>query len=472
MAACKINEKYSWIECDRPAWEGDPEGLCILHSREEDKDKENAFTEAVKEKLEKEDYGFQGVFFPGDIDIFNKHKFKKDASFAEATFSEEALFSHATFSEGAYFSGADFSGDALFTVATFSEVADFSEATFSGAANFYGATFSGWANFCEATFSEEARFSHATFSEEAYFYGATFLEEADFSLSTVAASGRLILRSLNPADKKDPRPPFRADLRQLRHESGASITFQDLSLAQAKLAGTDMTHMTLRNVDWHHYHPPLQAFLIKGLPSSLKKRLQGRQTLYDDFLVRERAWKFWELCLNYGWREARRLTTQFEELKQEDYARVEELYRGLMLNYGAMGDHKRVGDFHYGEMEMHRRASPWRRLCSLYSAYWALSGYGERPLRAFIWLVLLIPLWAGLVWGLGFDQAGSQNPITYGDTLLFIFEKVTFQRPDWPTDIKNVNWLGKFLSGLSVLLIPGQAALFILALRNRLGRRR
>jgi hypothetical protein len=31
---------------------------------------------------------------------------------------------------------------------------------------------------------------------------------------------------------------------------------------------------------------------------------------------------------------------------------------------------------------------------------------------------------------------------------------------------------GKLLAGLSVLLIPGQAALFLLALRNRLGRRR
>jgi len=151
---------------------------------------------------------------------------------------------------------------------------------------------------------------------------------------------------------------------------------------------------------------------------------------------------------------------------------VEGLYRQLKINYEEERDFKRVGDFHYGEMEMHRRGSPWRQwLPSWYKFYRVLSGYGERPFRAFIWLLLLIPAWAGLVWGLGIDQAGAQTLANYWKTLLFIFEKATLQRPPW-TDIQNINGLGKFLASLSVLLLPGQAALFILALRNRLGRRR
>jgi hypothetical protein len=52
---------------------------------------------------------------------------------------------------------------------------------------------------------------------------------------------------------------------------------------------------------------------------------------------------------------------------------------------------------------------------------------------------------------------------------MFIFEKATLQRPDW---LAPQNLLSRVFAGLSVLLIPGQAALFILALRNRLGRRR
>ncbi len=130
-----------------------------------------------------------------------------------------------------------------------------------------------------------------------------------------------------------------------------------------------------------------------------------------------------------------------------------------------------MGDFYYGEIEMHRRGSPWRQWVpfSWHNFYRVLSGYGERPLRAFIWLLLLIPAWADLVWGLGISQAGSQSPINYWDTLFFIFEKATLQRPAWP---EGINWLGKLLGSLSVLIIPGQAALFLLALRNHLGRRR
>ena len=36
----------------------------------------------------------------------------------------------------------------------------------------------------------------------------------------------------------------------------------------------------------------------------------------------------------------------------------------------------------------------------------------------------------------------------------------------------TLNFWGKLGAGFSVFLIPGQAALFLLALRNRLGRRR
>jgi hypothetical protein len=48
-------------------------------------------------------------------------------------------------------------------------------------------------------------------------------------------------------------------------------------------------------------------------------------------------------------------------------------------------------------------------------------------------------------------------------------QKVILQRPTWADP---VGFGGKLVAGLSVLLIPGQAALFLLALRNRLGRRR
>ncbi len=91
------------------------------------------------------------------------------------------------------------------------------------------------------------------------------------------------------------------------------------------------------------------------------------------------------------------------------------------LNYEKVGDYKRVGDFHFGEMEMHRLASPWRRFVSWYSLYWALNGYGERPLRALFMLVGLIFAISAVVWSLGTES--------YLNTLLFILEK---SRPATP----------------------------------------
>jgi len=384
MVTCKINEIHYLIKCDRPALEGDPEGLCILHSRQADKDKEGRFTDAVKEKLAQEDYDFRRVFFPADIMIFSGREFKKHA----------------------YFSRATFSGKAYFYVATFSGVADFSE----------------------ATFSREANFSEANFS------GVTFFRQTDFqgpaSFSRIIIKNQLWLDTINTARKGKAGKTFKADFSYLRFAEAGRLHFQDLSLAHATFTGADLNLCRFHNVDWHPF--------------------RGRQALHDEMLLYKE-----------------------ENPSKEEYARVEESYRYLKLNYEGAGDFKRAGDFHYGEMEMHRRASKWRRFPFYWNnLYRFFSGYGERPLRAFICLLALIPVFAALVWGLGINHAGCQPLVTYGDALLFIFEKATLQRPPWPTDVKNINWVGKILSSLSVLLLPGQAALFILALRNRLGRRR
>ncbi|MHB8068847.1 MAG: hypothetical protein ACYDIC_13230 [Desulfobaccales bacterium] len=230
---------------------------------------------------------------------------------------------------------------------------------------------------------------------------------------------------------------------------------KDISLAWLRFSGTDLRSVQLDNVTWASWW--------------------WRTAVYDEILLHQKRWAYFFYMLNYGWLWGKRIPGEKEEDRPEKpsfkaFEPVERLYRQLKINYEEERDFKRVGDFHYGEMEMHRRGSPWRQwLPSWYNFYRVLSGYGERPLRAFIWLLLLIPAWAGLLWGLGFGQAGSQTTINYGDALLFIFEKATLQRPSWP---EGISWLGKVLGSLSVLLLPGQAALFILALRNRLGRRR
>jgi uncharacterized protein YjbI with pentapeptide repeats len=445
MAACQIHKKYPWLKCPREAMPDDPDGLCLLHSRQEDKNKDGAFTAAVKAKLAQEDYDFPGVFFPGPFSISKltgqeKFTFAKPANFFWAIFQGKADFSDATFQE-----------------------AYFSDAIFQKAAHLSGATF------------QEAGFSMTTFQESAHFSGATF-------------SGPAIFDSLNPPDDQGWRPALQADFSSLTLPVPGALRFQDLSLAQVEFAGTDLRKCEFAHVNWHPH--------------------RGRQALYGEVLIYEKevAWVSHRLKTSWlSWREkyrlccsikayfslfrearlgARLLATNLycrslfledseeeqEPPESEEYDRAEECYRGLKLNCEAAGDFKNADDFHYGEMEMHRRASPWRRFnpFSFYNLYRVLSGYGERPRLAAAWLAGFFLLTAACFCLTALPSPSGPAPNLWS-SLLYIFQKATWQRPDMPWPVYA--W-GHFISSLSPLLIPGQAALFLLALRNRLGRRR
>jgi hypothetical protein len=202
--------------------------------------------------------------------------------------------------------------------------------------------------------------------------------------------------------------------------------------------------------------------------------LGWRQAVYDEIILREKIMEHFSYVMS----NSSYLADTFPQgLVLKDvrypfysaYPLVEGLYRKLKLNYENSGDHKNAGYFHYGEMEMHRLADRWRSLpFSFCSIYWVLSGYGERPLLALSWLVAFLAVFTGLLAWAGLDLDPKHIP-TFGDSFFYLLQKVTLQRPTWA---EPVGFVGKLVAGLSVLLIPGQATLFLLALRNRLGRRR
>ena len=66
-------------------------------------------------------------------------------------------------------------------------------------------------------------------------------------------------------------------------------------------------------------------------------------------------------------------------------------------------------------------------------------------------------------------MSGGQSWEGFGSSLLYVFQQGTLQRPPLP---ENATYYSKVLASLIPVLIPGQVALFFLALRNRLGRRR
>lgn len=421
----KKNQNYNGlIKCKNPPLPGDALGCCILHSDDKEKDPD-AFRGAIRaiwDQKNQEEYDFCGVFFPGQFDpedFFGSREFKKSVNFSYATFTGKADFSEVNFKAGAKFSWA----------------------TFKAGAYFSGATFTAGAYFSGAIFTEETFFIEATFREETYFVRATFIEGATFFGARI--EGRLNFLSTNSLWEAQSPRAFSSIFRHLEFIPGAMLRFHDLSLALAQFTGTDLRQVEFRHVRWHSYW--------------------GRQTVYDEIVLNQNEKK--NPCL------LRYSTYVDPPTRWTDwYGEVEQLYRDLQKNYEKAGDYKRMGDFHYGEMEMHRRASKWRWFPFYWNnLYWALSGYGERPSRALVWLAAFLMIFTCFLAWAGLEIIDLKHSANFGNSFFYLLQKVTLQRPTWA---EPQGFWGKLVAGLSVLLIPGQAALFLLALRNRLGRRR
>ncbi len=327
--------------------------------------------------------------------------------------------------------------------------ASFGQHKFKVFANFHGARFTGWADFREAEFAEGADFSYARFAQAALFEKTRFAGQALFKGTEIAGEadfrgtsfdGPAIFQNINERRETTSRLPLIAYFQNLTFGLQGSLRFQDLSLGLSSFLGTDMRRLEFHNIRWYSY--------------------QGRQVIYDEILLRGK-----------GGPNVLNLTPGKEHgLDYEGLcARVEEIYRYLKLDYELEGDLKQAGDFHFGEMEMHRQASFWRRWFPLswYNLYRVLSGYGERPLRALVCLVGLVAVMAGLLQWMGLKT--PEGALTgFGEAVIYLLELASLMRPEWP---KPLTTGGHFLSALSHFLILGQAALFLLAIRNRLGRR-
>jgi hypothetical protein len=201
-ATCLIHKKYWFVKCANPPLAGDPDGYCILHCRNKNKDLA-AFRSALRDRWDREDqkdYDFRFVFFPGPFepyDFFESRKFQKPVDFSFVNFTERA---------------------------------DFTQATFIEKAVFYG-----------ATFAEEASFYQATFMDRAAFFGAKI-------------TGQVIFKAINSLAKGEPSPPaFRGNFQNLQISSNAVLRFQNLSLAQAIFKGTELRRIEFIYVKWHPY---------------------------------------------------------------------------------------------------------------------------------------------------------------------------------------------------------------------------
>jgi len=494
MRTCQIYKLHHGIECQKEAGYSEPDGieLCVLHSRNKEKDR-TVFEDEIKKKLNEQDFDFSGIYFHKSIDFrinfkgfvqfsraefaslanfrgatfegdgevyFDEVKFNGLVNFSNALFYNKVDFSFAEFHHDAKFNSVKFYNDVSFYYSKFLFSADYSKAEFlkkdatilfcnsqlNGSTLFKDTVFFGIPDFRESKISNVdfsgtefllgAQFTETEFLEGLHFFecffckngGTVFFDRSKFVgivkfyntkflgptfFRNSEVEGEVRFENINPENQD-----FHVKFIDLKIYPDSILEMKNTSLINAQFEDTDVRKIKFHNVNWCSYH--------------------GRKAIYDEI-----------------YQAKKRLESV------ENFAKVEELYRYLKINYENNGDLKNAGDFHYGEMEIHRKSSPWRRYFSWYAVYWVLSGYGERPLRALFVLAGLILILPAIVWSLGTEG--------YLNTLLFFIEKATLQRPAWP---QGITWGGKLWSTLSVIFIPGQAALFLLALRNRLGRRR
>jgi len=437
---------------------------------------------------------FSGVTFSGVTD-FKYATFGGDALFVNATFSGNTDFKYATFSGDAFFMNAafggkvdfmivTFSGDAFFRNATFTDETIFARNKFKGSANFLEVVCSGDAFFGNATFSEIANFERATFSGNAFFGNTTFNGIANFERATFSGNASFA----NSYIGEDGKLYFTGNALKKHHifEGQASfealnllgiLKFEGVNLSKARFSDTDVRKVDFLNVNWREkggrrFFDEIALFREIGADSENNEGEHERTTLYADYL----DFKHW-------------LKSRF--FYAEEYGdrirKVGILYRRMKQKYKELHNEQEVSNWHYGEKEMFRKETPFRRYFPLSFSflYWLSSGYGERYVRAGLMLLALIVTASfGLAWA-GLDAAprpGSNTGGFFGihtitlenlnvksvcALLTNILKYVTFQK-DFFFVPHNIT--GEAIKMMAQILIPLQTVLFALAVRNRFRR--
>ncbi len=438
---------------------------------------------------------FMAATFSKDAD-FSRARFTQYANFCDATFTQYANFHGVTFTQGANFGDANFTQHANFRSATFTQDADFRGVNFTENASFAIATFTQNATFNGATFTQNAEFSFATFTQDANFHRVTFTQDADFSAAMVAQDAYF----------------DNATFTGIANFGGATFT-QNVRFLEANFGGTaDFSHLTLPKDAEVLFHR------VNEKAGGLKARFLN--CLLDRFRFEDVNWYF----------EDGRLMVQDEmDLRAGEEGGTHELvahaYRRLVNNFERDRQYELAEQCVVGEMEMRRqnprnflfgrkeRASDFHRkhrwaswLGEHFSAlylYRVLSLYGASYRRALGWLFIFFLLLFPALFGLsGIRPAGSpsgrptlrtvvspREPVTswstakrdaavthdpvaewlyvYRSALLLSLEVATFQREK---SFEPVEWNGKVLTALEAIVIPGQLALLLLALRRRFRR--
>ncbi len=418
---------------------------------------------------------FAGATF-GDYADFSDSSFNCNVEFKGARFGRGSNFENTKFAQRVLFWGALFAGHTNFGLASFLKGAEFSHAVFRGEANFARTVFSDSAVFRGVSFGGSAYFS-ASFAMDADFSGATFAESAEFY--RVGFSRIVDLRSTD----------FRKPRDVVFHRVN-NVNQRNLPGMRARLVGCLLDGIRFEDVNWNRKNSRIyledEADLCGGTrKNGTKPQADDQPPILTHELVADAY---------------RRLVNNFEKSRQ--YVWAEECF--------------------LGEMEMRRRNPryfplarfDWAR--NFYARYsWArrfgenitftgfyrwLSNYGSSYGRAFgilaaflILFALLLP-WFGLrmsadlkaqASGPSTDPGSSEASViswkcamthphpfkelthTFDAGFWDAFEVAAFQRN---RTIAPATTGARRAEIFESIVMPGQFALLLLAIRRRFRR--
>lgn len=414
--------------------------------------------------------GFMGAHFEG-LARFTGADVGGDAWFVGACFEYGAEFTEAHIGGDSWFGSAYIGGDARFMGARFEGGAEFGEAHIEGDALFAGACFEGNVGFVNTRFERDAGFRNTEFngssaltiaaSRQVDLSDAEFPSPVDLEIDAAGidlrragfpSGGRLLLRRAavdlegariegpstlsgaprrmttgqNPPSCGGQAPPGGSP-RLLSPLSGSetSTAAQSWMPVVVSLRGVDCTHLALNDVDLSSCRFAgamnlasigLQGQCVFARPPRSRGGRSGRLLRWSRrrVLAEEREWR---TTRGYGgWVQDPREAHLLSRLKRPEASpeQLADLYRGLRRAHEENADQPGASDFYYGEMLFRAGApsTPPAERAILW-AYWALSGFGLRALRAFAALAVLVAVTTVVLAGWGLPDKGPQQQVEF-----------------------------------------------------------
>jgi uncharacterized protein YjbI with pentapeptide repeats len=487
---------------------GDGDYVCVMYSHYFGKDKA-AFEQewqaiwnrtSIHNRI-KNMRDFQGFVFPR-VDLrmvclagaevnFSKATFEHYADFSQSLFDRDVNFTNARFKKGASFELTRFQQRAIFAGTLFTADANFGWTSFAGEATFYLARFEAEAKFVRARFSEDAKFGEATFEGPAYFVFARFARDAGFARATFSRAAEFGFVDFSGI----------ADFRWASFQNPTQAVFHRIN--NLEIRGDESPGLRLR----------LASCLLEGVRfEDVNWNLKnGRICIQDEADLREEPQGIARDTLEHGGLPPalthelvadayRRLVNNFEKSRQYDWAERcflsememrrcnprhflfanRALAKRLYANVGSarwLGENVSLTSF-YRLLSNH--GSSYGRALGVLAGFillfaFLLPAFGLRmPSDSKVqavcpWADPRSPESAIISWRCAFEhpQGGRQLIHTFDAGLWDALEVAAFQKS---RTVEPANAGARRLEVIESIVVPGQLALLLLAIRRRFRR--